>query len=125
MPQSVPAYVADPRTVVNCLQSLPCCNISTQVMFMAYHSEVLQQERDRRRRSHLLSTVSGTLEAAAQSIGGDTAGVRRAGGGGHVYTAMAEAALAQVKNGVIYHPRWRHKNSTKTRSSMRYSGRLT
>lgn len=122
MPQSLPAYVADPRNVVNRLQSLPCCNVFMQVMFMAYHSEVLQQERDRRRRSHLLPTVSGTLEAAAQSSVGDNAGVRRAGGGGHVYTAMAEAALAQVTNGVIYHPRWRHK---KTCSSVRYSVGLT
>lgn len=84
---------------------------------MAYHSEVLQQERDARRRSHLLPTVGGTLEAAAQGIVGDNAGVRRAGGGGHVYTAMAEAALAQVTNGDFYTI---HVGGAKTRSSVRY-----
>lgn len=69
---------------------------------MAYHSEVLQQERDRRRRSHLLPTGNGgTLEANAQDSEGEDVGLRRAGGAGHIYTAMAEAALAQVKNGVL------------------------
>lgn len=68
-----------------------------QVMFMAYHSEVLQKERDMHRRSRL---------ASPSSAGGDKSrgtesnvdGVRRAGGREHRFAAMAEAALAQVRS---------------------------
>lgn len=67
-----------------------------QVMFMAYHSEVLQRERDLRKRSALSphstqSTQDGVREDNQEG------GLRQAGGGGHpLFTAMAEAALAQV-----------------------------
>ncbi|CAM9627423.1 unnamed protein product, partial [Laminaria digitata] len=65
------------------------------VMFMAYHSEVLQRERDLLRKSHL-SPAAG-LGKELQGLEGETVGLRRAGGGGHpLFTAMAEAALAQV-----------------------------
>lgn len=67
----------------------------TQVVFMAYHSEVLQRERDVLRKSHL--SPSSAVEE--ETPGGDepSLGLRRAGGGGHpLFTAMAEAALAQV-----------------------------
>lgn len=64
-------------------------------MFMAYHSEVLQRERDLLRKSHLSPSVG--LRKELQGVEGETAGLRRAGGGGHpLFTAMAEAALAQV-----------------------------
>ena len=70
---------------------------------MAYHSEVLQRERDLRKRNGLSphGTQEGTQQGEGESSGdgdGDGAGmVRRAGGGGHpLFTAMAEAALAQV-----------------------------
>lgn len=60
---------------------------------MAYHSEVLQQERDLHRKSHL----SPSSEIESQGAEAETLGLRRAGGGGHpLFTAMAEAALAQV-----------------------------
>lgn len=60
---------------------------------MAYHNEVLQQERDLRRRTHL-SNTSATVTASDRQKNG---GLRLAGGGGHpLFTAMAEAALAQV-----------------------------
>lgn len=67
-----------------------------QVMFMAYHSEVLQRERDAYRKSSLSPTSP--LGKATQEVEGDEIlGLRRAGGGGHpLFTAMAEAALAQV-----------------------------
>lgn len=60
---------------------------------MAYHSEVLQQERDLLRRTHLLPPS----ETFAESGERGTTSLRRAGGSGHpLFTAMAEAALAQV-----------------------------
>lgn len=63
---------------------------------MAYHSEVLQRERDLLRKSHL-SPAAG-LGKELQGLEGETVGLRRAGGGGHpLFTAMAEAALAQVR----------------------------
>lgn len=64
-----------------------------QVMFMAYHSEVLQRERDLRKRSALSPhSIQSTQDEDSQE-----GGLRQAGGGGHpLFTAMAEAALAQV-----------------------------
>lgn len=60
---------------------------------MACHSEVLQRERDLQRRTHL-SPASGKPEGTSED---DTIGLRQAGGGGHpLFTAMAEAALAQA-----------------------------
>lgn len=70
------------------------CVVSLQVMFMAYHSEVLQKERDLRRRTHL-SPLSGKSTETAED---GAAGLRRAGGDGQSpFTAMAEAALAQAR----------------------------
>lgn len=68
-----------------------------QVMFMAYHSEVLQRERDLHRKSCLSPLC--VVEKDVQEAQGETLGIRRAGGGGHpLFTAMAEAALAQVRS---------------------------
>ena len=46
---------------------------------MAYHSEVLQRERDLLRKSHL-SPAAG-LGKELQGLEGETVGLRRAGGG--------------------------------------------
>lgn len=64
---------------------------------MAYHSEVLQKERDMLRKSRLSSPTSPEREQKEQGNESDSSGVRRAGGGSHRFTAMAEAALAQVR----------------------------
>lgn len=64
-------------------------------MFLAYHSEVLQKERDMLRKSRLSSPTNAERERD-QGDETDSGGVRRAGGGSHRFTAMAEAALAQV-----------------------------
>lgn len=67
---------------------------SLQVMFMAYHSEVLQKERDLRRRTHLSPSSGKSAEVAEDG----TPALRRAGGDGQSpFTAMAEAALAQAR----------------------------
>lgn len=63
---------------------------------MAYHSEVLQKERDMLRRNRLSSPRSAEMESL-QGKEGDSSGARRAGGGSHRFSVMAEAALAQVK----------------------------
>lgn len=62
---------------------------------MAYHSEVLQKERDMHRRSRLASPSSAGGEKS-RGRGSDIDDVRRAGGREHRFAAMAEAALAQV-----------------------------
>ena len=63
---------------------------------MAYHSEVLQRERDLLRKSQL--SPSAGLGKELQGLEGEPVGLRRAGGGGHpLFTPMAEAALAQVR----------------------------
>lgn len=65
---------------------------------MAYHSEVLQKERDLQRRIHL-SPAAVKSEGVKEDV---TIGLRQAGGGGHpLFTAMAEAALAQVDRTVF------------------------
>lgn len=63
---------------------------------MAYHSEVLQKERDMLRRNRLSSPRSAEMESL-RGEKGDSSGARRAGGGSHRFSVMAEAALAQVK----------------------------
>lgn len=63
---------------------------------MAYHSEVLQKERDTLRRNRLSSPTSAELNKL-QEEKGDSSGARRAGGGSHRFSVMAEAALAQVR----------------------------
>lgn len=72
------------------------CRSWPQVMFMAYHSEVLQKERDMLRRSRLSSPRSPQVEQLREEKG-DGSGARRAGGGSHRFSVMAEAALAQVR----------------------------
>eukprot|EP00903_Cladosiphon_okamuranus_P013168 g12281.t1 len=67
-----------------------------EVMFMAYHSEVLQNERDMLRRNGLSSPRSAEV-GKLQRKKGDSGGVRRAGGGSHRFSVMAEAALAQAQ----------------------------
>ena len=68
-----------------------------QVMFLAYHSEVLQKERDMVRRNRLSSSSPrGPGEETTQGEESDNNGMRRAGGGSHRFSVMAEAALAQV-----------------------------
>lgn len=73
------------------------CAAYPQVVFMAYHSEVLQKERDMFRKSRLASPSSagGDKQRGEES---DIDGVRRAGGREHRFAAMAEAALAQVRS---------------------------
>lgn len=66
---------------------------------MAYHSEVLEKERDMLRKHRLLSPQSsGRHRLEGEESGSNAGGVRRAGGGSHRFTAMAEAALAQVRS---------------------------
>lgn len=62
---------------------------------MAYHSEVLQKERDMLRKNRLSSTTSAQGEKLLEERS-DSSGARRAGGGSHRFSVMAEAALAQV-----------------------------
>lgn len=63
---------------------------------MAYHSEVLQKERDMLRKNRLSSPRSAEVEKLQEES--DSSGIRRAGGGSHRFSVMAEAALAQVRN---------------------------
>lgn len=66
---------------------------------MAYHSEVLQKERDMLRKHRLSSPRSAERHGLeGEESGNNASGVRRAGGGSHRFTAMAEAALAQVRS---------------------------
>lgn len=62
---------------------------------MAYHSEVLQRERDMLRKNRLASPRSAEAEQRQEDNSGSS-GARRAGGGSHRFSVMAEAALAQV-----------------------------
>lgn len=63
---------------------------------MAYHSEVLQKEREVLRKNRLSSPRGAGEETAQGEEDGDSNGMRRAGGGSHRFSVMAEAALAQV-----------------------------
>lgn len=63
---------------------------------MAYHSEVLQKERDMLRRNRLSSPRSAEMESL-QEEESESGGMRRAGGGSHRFSVMAEAALAQAR----------------------------
>lgn len=63
---------------------------------MAYHSEVLQKERDMHRKSRLTSPSSAEGNKSRRNES-DMDGLRRAGGREHRFAAMAEAALAQVR----------------------------
>ena len=64
---------------------------------MAYHSEVLQKERDMLRKDRLSSPRNGAQAEKPQGERDGDSGVRRAGGGSHRFSVMAEAALAQVR----------------------------
>lgn len=87
-------YRGGKDTFANGALCAPC----SQVMFMAYHSEVLQKEREMLRKNRL-SSPRGAGEETAQGqeeSDSNSNGMRRAGGGSHRFSVMAEAALAQV-----------------------------